>query len=448
VSKLEANQVENQSLLRRIARNFGRLLGGRSAAAVLELITVAVLARSLSTTDFGQVVLIQTYVLIVRGLFNFKLAETIVRFGVSALEANNELSFRRLLRATLFVEVAASGCSFVVAILALPLAARFFDWEQSLVFATMIYSSVLLTSARGTPKGILRVFDRFDVLAIQIVVNPFLRLFGVLLASMLDAKVPLFIGVLTLGTFAGNIYLIARGWIEFRRQVGGRIVRGPSLKGWREDFPDLRAFVPIVYVQTNLDKLPKHASTLLAGTLLGPAGAGMMRVAREATKILSKPGNLLQQVLFPNLVRLWGRGTTNFHSILLRMILISGLFGFVVISASIFGGSLLLASILGPDYAVAAPLMSLFLLSATLDLVVFMLRAGGYAMGLAGKILWLHLISATLYLIAFVTLTPYMGLIGPGVAAGFSATVSLVGISFIVSKGIQKAQLKPEQTYE
>ena len=126
-------------------------------------------------------------------------------------------------------------------------------------------------------------------------------------------------------------------------------MRGPSLKGWGEDFPDLRAFVPIVYVQTNLDKLPKHASTLLAGTLLGPAGAGMMRVAREATKILSKPGNLLQQVLFPNLVRLWGRGTTNFHSILLRMILISGLFGFVVISASIFGGSLLLTSILGPD---------------------------------------------------------------------------------------------------
>ena len=235
MSKLDANQAENQSLLRRIARNFGKLLGGRSAAAVLELITVAVLARSLSTTDFGQVVLIQTYVLIVRGLFNFKLAETVVRFGVSALEANNELSFRRLLRATLFVEIAASGASFVVAILALPLAAKFFDWEQSLVFATMIYSSVLLTSARGTPKGILRVFDRFDVLGIQITVNPFLRLFGVLLASMLDAKVPLFIGVLTLGTFAGNIYLIARGWIEFRRQVGGRIVRGPSLKGWREE---------------------------------------------------------------------------------------------------------------------------------------------------------------------------------------------------------------------
>lgn len=440
-----AIQTENRPLLQRIGRNFGRLLGGRSAAAVLELITVALLARSLSTTDFGQVVLIQTYVLMVRGLLNFKLAETVVRFGVPALDANNKLVFRRVLRLSLFIEVTASGLSFVVAILALPVAARFFDWDQSLVFATMIYSGVLLTSARGTPKGILRVLDRFDVLGIQMMVNPVLRLLGVLVAAALDAEVLLFVVVLTLGTVAGNMYLIVRGWMEFRRQVGGRIVRGPSLKGWREDFPELRGFVPIVYLQTNLDKLPQHASILLAATFLGPAGAGMMRIAREASKILSKPGNLLHQVLFPDLVRLWGRGSSGFHSILLRTILVSGLFGCVVISASIFGGPLLLSRLLGPDYAIAAPLMSLFLLSATIDLVVFMLRAGGYAMGLAGKILWLHLISAALYLLAFVTLTPHMGLIGPGIAACFSATVSLVGIGFIVSKGIHGAHT-PEPT--
>jgi O-antigen/teichoic acid export membrane protein len=448
VSKLEPRQKDTKPPLRRIAGNFGKLLSGRSAAAVLELTTIAVLTRSLSTTDFGQLVLIQTYVLVVRGLFNFRLAETVVRFGVSALEANKERSFRRLLRAALAVEVAASGCSLVVAILALPLAAKFFDWPQDLVFATLIYSSVLLTSARGTPKGILRVFDRFDVLGAQIVVSPVLRLFGVLIAAMLDAKVLLFITVLTIATFAGNVYLIVRGWIEFRRRVGGRIVRGPSLKGWREDYPDLRSFISIVYAQTNVDKLPKEASTLLAGSLLGPAGAGMIRVAREGTKILSKPGNLLQQALFPDLVRLWSRGTIGFRSVLLRIVLITGLIGFVVITASIFGGRLLLTSLLGPDYSVAAPLMSLFLLSATLELVVNMLRAGGYAMGLAGKILWLHAISAALYLAGFVILTPYVGLIGPGIAACFSAIVFVVGISVIISRGIQAAPLGPGQSFE
>ena len=275
-------------------------------------------------------------------------------------------------------------------------------------------------------------------------ISPVLRLLGVFAVSMLGADVMSFIVVLALGTIAGNVYLIARGWMEFGRQVGGSVLRSPSLKGWREDFPSLRGFLFIVYAQSNLDNLPKHVSTLLAGTLLGPAAAGMLRIAREATKILSKPGALLQQVLFPNLVRLWGRGVPNFRAILLRVIVMSGSFGLVFIVASVLGGDLLLSSALGPDYVPAAPLMSLLLLSATVELVVFMLRTGGYAMGLADKVLWLHLISAVLYLTAFVTLTPHLGLIGPGIAACFSATVTLIGISILVYKGIQDAKPLPE----
>ena len=445
---METERTEDQSLLRRIGRNFGKLLRGRGVAAVLELTTVAVLARSLSPENFGQLVLVQTYVQMVRGLFNFRLHETVVRFGVPVHDANNLHSLRRLLRLTLFIDIAASGASIVVAILAVPLAGLLFDWDQDLIFGALIYSSILLTSAKDTPKGILRLFDRFDALGIQLMISPFLRLLGVLIVSTQVPDVLSFVVVLALGTLAGNIYLIVRGWMEYGRQVGGSLLRGPSIKGWRDEFPDLRGFLSIVYLQSNLDNVQKQAPTLLAGALLGAEAAGMLRIAREATKILSKPGALLQQVLFPNLVRMWTRHTANFHSILLRIVLVSGVFGLVFISASIFGGRLLLTSILGPDYAEAAPLMSLLLFAATLELMVFMLRTGGYAMGLAGKILWLYAISAVLYVIAFVAITPSIGLLGPGFAACFSAAVTLVGISFLVSRGIRDAQLDPGQSRE
>ncbi len=430
-------------LLRRTATNFGRLLRGRGVAAVLELLTVAILARALSPTEFGQIILVQSYVLVVRGLFNFKLFEAVIRFGVPALEADDVPSFRRLLRLTLFIDLAASGSATVIAMLAVPLAARVLDWDQSLSFAAMMYSSVLATAGVGTPKGILRLFDRFDVLGIQLMISPVLRLTGVLIAVALHADLLLLVGILALGTLAGNIYLIVRGWMELRHQVGGGVLQGPPLRGWQDEFPGLRAFLSIVYLQTNVDMVPKHLSTLLAGAMLGPAGAGMFRLAREATKVLSKPGALLQQVLFPDLVRLWNRGADNFRLLLVRALLISGLFGFVFITASILGGHLLFTSALGPDYAQAAPLLTLLLLSATLELAAFMLRAAGYAIGHAGQILRLHLISAVLYLIAFVALTPYIGLIGPGIAASFSATVTLVGISLLVIRSMHE---RPSQT--
>ena len=445
---MDAELTQDQSLLRRIGRNFVKLLRGRGVAAVLELITVAVLARSLAPENFGQLVLLQTYVQMVRGLFNFRLHETVVRFGVPVHDANNLHSLRRLLRLTLFIDIAASGASVVVAILAVPLAGLLFDWDQDLIFGALIYSSILLTSAKDTPKGILRLFDRFDALGIQLMISPLLRLIGVLVVSTQVPDVLSFVVVLALGTIAGNIFLIVRGWMEYTRRVGGSLLRGPSIKGWRDEFPGLRAFLSVVYLQSNLDNVQKQAPTLLAGAILGAAGAGLLRIAREATKILSKPGALLQQVLFPNLVRLWTRHTVNFHSILLRIVLVSGVFGIVFISASIFGGRLLLTSILGPDYADAAPLMTLLLFAATLELMVFMLRTGGYAMGLATKILWLYAISAVLYVIAFVAITPSIGLLGPGFAACFSAAVTLIGISLLVSKGIRDAPLNREQARE
>ena len=433
--------TEKQSLFRRIGKNFGKLLRGRAVAAVLEVITIAVLARSLAPNNFGQLILVQTYVQMVRGVFNFRLFETVVRFGVPPHDASNYPSLRRLLRLTLFVDIAASGASIVVAILALPLAGLLFDWDQDLVFGAMIYSSILLTSAKATPKGILRVFDRFDVLGIQLMISPVMRLLGVLVVSTQDADVLSFVVALTLGTLAGNIYLIVRGWMEFGRRVGGNLLSGPSLKGWRDEFPGLREFMTIVYLQSNLDNVQKQAPTLLAGAFLGATSAGLLRIARETTKVLSKPGALLQQVLFPNLVRLWSRRTANFHLILLRVVLVSVAFGLVFIVAAILGGRLLLASALGPDYAAAAPLMSFLLLAATIELVILMLRTGGYAMGLARNILWLHLISAVLYVVAFVVLTPSMGLIGPGIAACFAAIVTLVGIGLLVSRGLRNTPL-------
>ena len=443
---MDAKPLEKQSLLDRAAKNFGRLLRGRGVAAVLELLTVAILARELSPANFGQIVLIQTYVLIVRGLFNFKLFEAVIRFGVPAVEAKDDDALRRLLRLTLFIDLAASALATVVAILAAPLVARFLDWDQSLVFAAMLYSSVLVTAGIGTPKGILRLFDRFDVLGIQLMVSPVLRLAGVIVALAMGANFTWLVVVLAAGTLAGNFYLIARGWQVFRHRVGGRILRGPSLQAWQDDFPGLRAFLMIVYAQTNVDMLPKHISTLLAGSLLGPAAAGMLRLAREATKILSKPGALLQQVLFPDLVRLWGRGADSFRMILLRALLISGLFGLVFIIGSVFGGRLLFTSALGPGYAEAAPLMTLLLLSATLELAGFVLRAAGYAIGHAGEILRLHLASGAIYLATFWVLTPRMGLIGPGIAACIAATVTLVGISLLVAKSIGNLPVQSDES--
>jgi len=433
----DTSRAEDLSLLRRATKNFGKLLRGRSVAAVLELLTVVVLARSLSPAYFGNIVLVQTYVLVVRELFNCKVFEAIIRFGVPMIEANDENSFKQLLRLTLSIDVLSAATATTVAIVAAPLTARILGWDDDLASIAILYSSVLLIFGFGTAKGVLRLFDRYDILGIHLIVGPALRLIGALLVMLWDPTVFLFVVALTLATAAGNVYLNVRGWSEMRRQVGRLALKKFSLKGWREEFQGLGNFIAVVYWQANVDMLPKQLSILLAGMFLGPQGAGLLRLASEITKVLSKPGELLQQVLFPDLVRMWNRGAAVFGAIIQRAILICALCGLVFVAVSIFGGSLLLTNTLGKDYAQAAPLLSLLMLATTFELLATVLRSAGYAMGYEGKILRLHLISSVLYLLTFVVLTPYAGLIGPGLAACIASLVPLGGTWLLIGKQIR-----------
>jgi len=434
----DTSRAEGLSLLRRATKNFGKLLRGRSVAAVLELLTVVVLARSLSPAYFGNIVLVQTYVLVVRELFNCKVFEAIIRFGVPMIEANDENSFKQLLRLTLSIDVLSAATATTVAIVAAPLTARILGWDDDLASIAILYSSVLLIFGFGTAKGVLRLFDRYDILGIHLIVGPALRLIGALLVMLWDPTVFLFVVALTLATAAGNVYLNVRGWSEMRRQVGSLTLKKFSLKGWREEFQGLGNFIAVVYWQANVDMLPKQLSILLAGMFLGPQGAGLLRLASEITKVLSKPGELLQQVLFPDLVRMWNRGTAVFGAIIQRAILICALCGLVFVAVSIFGGSLLLTNTLGKDYAQAAPLLSLLMLATTFELLATVLRSAGYAMGYEGKILRLHLISSVLYLLTFVVLTPYAGLIGPGLAACIASLVPLAGTWLLIRNQFRK----------
>lgn len=430
--------VEDQSPLRRAARNFGRLLRGRGVAAVLESLTVIILARSLTPAYFGNIVLIQTYVLIVRELLNFKVFEAIIRFGVPMLEAKDQNSFKQLLRLTLRIDVLSAVSATIVAIAAVPLVGRMLHWDNELMQLTLLYSSVLLIFGSNTAKGILRLFDRFDILGTQLMVGPALRLIGVLLVLWWGAGVVPFVVALTLSAVAANIYLNLQGWAEMRRQVGSLALREYPLKGWRQQFPELGNFIGVVYWQANVDMLPKQLSTLLVGMFLGPQGAGMLRVANELTKILSKPGQLLQQVLFPDLVRMWVRGAAAFAPLLKRALLISALYGLFFVASSTFGGTFLLTAALGEEYSQAAPLLSLLMLAATFELLSSVLRSAGYAMGHAGKILRLYVISSALFLLLFAVLTPYTGLKGPGLAACVASLVPLVGTGLLIRKQLAK----------
>jgi O-antigen/teichoic acid export membrane protein len=410
-------------MFKRVAINFGKVLRGRGIAGVLSVASIGLAAHALPVEQFGLIVLLHTYVKVIKGFLNFRTFEAIVRFGVPLQDNGDEPRLKSLLRSSMMIDFGSSLLAALIGVAAVPLASQFLHWDGQLTEWAWSYALILLTTCVNTSSGILRLYDRFDALGVQYTVQPMVRLALVCLAWLLDGGMFVFLLAWGFAYCAGNIYMFLRGMVELKKHLGTPLLQGFK---WREIFQhdrDFWRFIGVIYWQTNLDLVPKQVSTLLAGNLLGPAAAGLFRLAREISTILSRPAALLRDVLFPDLTRAWHSDESGFKKLQFRTSLIAGSAGLLIVAFAWFAGDYLLA-LIGEDYVPATPLMVLLLLAASFELASAPLRAAAYAMGKASTLLRIHILGIGFYIVFFYLVTGYVGLIGPGLASLMTSIIT------------------------
>jgi O-antigen/teichoic acid export membrane protein len=428
----EAEQA--QTPMRRLLGNFGYLLRGRGIAAVMLLAATALMARALGPAEFGIVVLIHTYAVLVRGLLNVKQFLAIVRWGVPALDANEFPTLRRLVSICWRLDWLSCISATVVALAVAPLLGPAMGLNPDQVIMLTAYGLVLLATGNRTAIGILRLYDRFDILGWKETIGPAIRLVGVLIAWWLESPMVVYVGIFAFAFAVEELYLGWFGRREYHRQVGLLPTQEPPSKARMKEFSGLRHFLWITYWQSNVDLIPKHGSILLAGFLLGPAEAGLLRLARQFSTLLSKPAGLIRQVIFPDLTRSWNQGNTDFKLIVQRTAMLAGGLGLFFVLAGHFFGEYLLGTLIGEEFIGAAPVLTLLLLASTFDLTAASLRSAAYAIGHAGKVLRWYALSAVVYVGLFILCTLEFGLIGSGVAACTAAALPVVAMAMLLRK--------------
>lgn len=403
-------------MLKRVAKNFGQVLKGRGIAGILSAVSVALMAHALPVEQFGLIVLLHTYVKVVKGIFNFNTHETIVKYGVPLQDSGDEGRLKSLLRTTLSIDFVSTVLATLVGVAAVPVTAQLLHWDAEVTHWAWFYTLILLTTAVNTSNGILRIYDRFDALGVQYTIQPAVRLALIAIAWTADAGMLSFLLAWGIAYCAGNLYLLVRGLVEMRSHLASPLAEGYR---WREIFDwdrDFWRFIGIVYWQTSLDLIPKQLSTLMAGNLLGPAAAGLFRLAREIQTILNRPTEMLGNVLFPDLTRAWRSDRGSFMKLAFRTSAIAGGLGLSIVVLAWFAGEWILG-LIGESYVPAAPLMVLLLLAASFDFASAPLRSSAYAMGNAATLLRIHILGAAVYVVLFYLMAITAGLIGPGLAS-------------------------------
>ena len=426
-------------IFRRIFKNAGFMLSGRVTTGILSLATLTLCARTLGVEQFGILVLVQTFGQVTATLATFQSPQAMIRYGAMALQREDSRAFQSLVK--LLTAVDACGGVFAVCLgfVIAPLLGPHVGWSPEVIGYAQFYSFLVFFTACATPTGVLRLLDRFDLLAIQTTMTPLLRLIGISAAVLLHAPFWGYLLAWFFAQMAGGTTLTILAWREMYKK--GR------LKGMTFDFAGLREAHPGVMrflMQSNLYSallvLTGHASTFLIGYFAGPAAAGLYKLGRDVATVLTKPADLLNQSITPEFARLASRDAWHeFSRLILRSASVAAGAGGCMVLIVIAFGDVFLTTFFGEAFAGAYAPLVLLVAGAGVAIIGFPLDAALFAMGRAS--LPLRVSMSVVFLVQLpllMVLARSYGSAGAGFAVLAGAATTLVTMSLLTAHQLRQ----------
>ncbi len=433
-------------VFRRIFKNAGYMLSGRAATGLLSLATLTLCARTLGVEQFGILVLVQTFGQVTATLATFQSPQTMIRYGAMALQREDTPAFQSLVKLLTAIDAVGGVFAVCVGFVIAPLVGPHVGWSPEVIGYAQLYSFLVFFTACATPTGVLRLLDRFDLLAIQTTMTPLLRLIGISTAVLLHAPFWGYLLAWFFAQMAGGTTLTILAWREMykkQRLVGMTF----SFAGLQDSHWGVLRFLLQSNLYSALLILTGHISTFLIGYLAGPASAGLYKLGRDVATVLTKPADLLNQSVSPEFARLASRDAWGeFSRLILRGASVAAGAGGIMVLVVITVGDLFLHTFFGEAFAGAYVPLVVLVAAAGVSIIGFPMDAALFAMGRANLPLRVSMsVIFVVQLPLLVVLARSYGSAGAGFAVLAAAATTLVTMSLLTFHQLrQRTALVPD----
>ena len=437
---------------KRVRKNTGLMLGAKGVGAVMAGAGIFFAVAGLSVEEFGILVFMHAYILFFTEVATFDSWLVMVRHAAGGLtgdDAQNSdpVRFGRVARFCSSLDLLSASVGFIVALAILAALGGFFEILQQASPYLFFYCLLIFLNQKSASLGVLRLFDRFDLVALNSLTIPFTRMAGCGLAWAFGAPFWVYVAVWFVGSAVSYLTLPVLAYFELKRRklwaaaTDGRLtLTAPEPKVWR--------FVMYTNIDTAIAAGAAQLPLLLAGAVGGASYAAIFRIAQEVAIVLAKGAVMIDRVVYPEFTNLIARGEgARVPGLVLRtggaMFAVGSVIGAIVW----FGGPAVLAWALGEAYVQAAGLAVLLILGASLTAASGPLFPAFYAAGKPKKAIFARLAGLSTMVIGFFALYHLVGQIGPGFAVMTGALVTLLVAVYIArlhdwsaSKGAAQGQ--------
>lgn len=430
-------------------KNARKLLLGRVVQGVLSIGYLALATRTLGVTDFGILTLVHATVVLLGKVASFQVWQMVMRYGAKAINNKNPAHLKKLLRFAIQLEVMAAlvGIGFVW-IVTEPLI-RLFSIPAQYGVAFEAYAFLLLfLLGSHVAKGCLQLTDRHDLMAWQLALTPVIRFLGAGFLFLTGGGLIGFLITWFMASAIGCLLLVKLAWRNMYKHIRKLRAEGVTEPLYtpepgRFGAPEKGLWKYLLGTHTS-SSIGIDLAPMLVASVLGPAGAGLMRVAQRVGAIVGYPVNkLLVPVIYTDMT--WLDAQANKHgnnkhrrSMIFKTGAITGGFSLIIVALMIIFGREIITFIAGKEFIGAYGAMVMVGLSTVLGAFSFGL---GPMLVTAGKIWRFNAIQVST-LAVFVAITPplvaWMGVTGAGVAFFIRVLLNVTLLGFASRKLLRK----------
>ena len=397
-------------------RQIAHLASGNAVAIGTGMVTLALMAHMLGPALLGVLAMVEAYGRFVDQVIRLETWQAIIRYGAVALEAEDEERFAELVGFGIALDIIGAIAAGAVALLAIPLVGDWIGWGEEPRAMAGFYAIAVAFGISSTPTGILRLFERFAIIAWIDPALAVLRLIAVVVIWVLGGSIWELLVIAIAVPCLQRVTLAVMAWRELRRR-GYRVRPRFGALFRARGFDGIWAFIISANGTVLVRKSTQELDLLAVGAVAGPIGAGIYQLVRKLTLTAMKAGAMLQQVAFPDLARLWARRDLRGFTTAIRQVeALTLAVGVAFVIAVIFAGDVAIRLIAGPEFEDAATPLVVQSVAALLFLSGSALRPALMTMGMQPKVFCVVLVAGGAFFATLYVATPALGVSGAGVA--------------------------------
>ena len=425
---------------RSVLKNTSYLGVSKIIAGIAGIATVALAFRDMGVIMIGTLILITSYVKAVSGIAKFQSWQLIVRYGGHGVAHGDPEHFKVATGFAFALDVVSGIGGMIIGAALLPFIGTWAGIQPQYLWLGMLYCTVVPVMSSATPDGVLRVLDRFDLLSWSSTLLPILRAVLCAAAFVTGSSFTVYVVIWFATDLIGNIYPWYLGWRELNRH-GLHVGIRPTLRP--DVLPGAWRFAIDVNLASSVQAVWGPIGRLVVGGLLGPANAGLFRVASTLAEGAQRPADLLGKAFYPEVVRMDLSSKKPWKLMLRATAFISAL-AVLAILVLIVGGKPLLKLIFGNAAIGAyAPLMILMAVPF-IGIFSFSLSPMLYALGRSDAPLKAKFLGSAVFFLSVTPLSWAWGVIGAAIALVLGNLANATAMMVQLKAEHRRVRRKPE----